>query len=169
MCDNGEPEGGFVNGTPHPHHQQADDHRDVAHGVREEAPSLADHGHEDSGDRGPDDSRSVEHGGVQGDRVHQVFPADHVDEECLSGGDVERVRHAQQRRQHQDVPHLHAPRERQRGQEKRQHHGCRLGPDHDPLPVVRSAIVPPSGATSRIGIWLANPTVPRSSVEPVSR
>ncbi len=128
--------GGFWNGTPHLHHHQADDHRDVAHGVREEAPSLADHGHQDSGDRGPDDSRSIEHGGIQGDRVHQVFLADHVDEECLPGGNVERVRHAQQRRQHQDVPHLHLPRERQRRQEKRQHHGCRLGPDHDPLPVV---------------------------------
>ena len=33
----------------------------------------------------------------------------------------------------------------------------------------RSATVPPSGATRKTGIWLANPTVPRSSAEPVSR
>ena len=33
----------------------------------------------------------------------------------------------------------------------------------------RSAAVPPSGASRKTGIWLANPTVPRSKAEPVSR
>ena len=113
----------------HLHQQQAGDDRDVADGVGEEAPALADAGHQDAGDRRADHARGVEHRGVQGDGVDQVFAAHHLHEEGLPRGDVEGVDHPEQRRQHEDVPDLHGAGQRQDGQDERQQHGGRLGGD----------------------------------------
>ncbi len=50
-------------------------------------------------------------------------------------GNIKRVHHAQQRRQHEDVPHLHMVRQRERRQHKRQQHRRDLRPDDDVLAV----------------------------------
>ena len=95
------------------HHCQADDHGDVAYGVGGKAPAFAHLCHQNSGDRRADDARSIEHRGIQRDGVHQVLFADHVDEERLTSGNIESVHHSEQSCEHEDVPNLHAPAQRE--------------------------------------------------------
>jgi hypothetical protein len=94
----------------HPHHQQTNNHGDIAHRVGEEAPAFADLRDQNPGDCRADHARSVKHGRVQSDGVHQVFLADHIHQKGLPTGNVERVHHAQQTRQHEHVPDLNFPR-----------------------------------------------------------
>ncbi len=86
-----------------------------------------------SGDCRADDARAVEHGRVQGDGIHQVFAADHVDEECLPRGNVERIDHTESGGQHHDLPHLDAMGEGERRENRRQNHRRDLrADDHAP-------------------------------------
>ena len=91
------------------------------------------------------------------------------DQERLPGRDVEGVDDPQQRRQGEDVPELHPPRERQPASAKARTIAavcvammirCRLR---------ESARLPPSGESRNTGNWPAKPTRPRSTDEPVSR
>ncbi len=70
------------------------------------------------------------------DGVHQIFLADHVHQKSLAAGNVEGIDHAQQRRQHEDVPHLHRSGKGQGRKNQGQNHGCDLGSDDHSLPVV---------------------------------
>ena len=115
----------------HAHQQQADDHRDIADAVGEEAPALADGRHQNAGDRRAHHSRGVEHGGIQRDGVHEVGPRHHFHDEGLARRDVEGVDRAQQRGEYEDMPDVHAVREGESGEDERQQHGKRLrGDDH---------------------------------------
>ena len=89
------------------HHEQADNYCDVADGIGEETPAFANLCDQHTGDGWADNPRAVEHGRVQGNGVHQVFLAHHVHQESLACGDIKRIHHAQQTRQHKNVPHLH--------------------------------------------------------------
>ena len=93
--------------TLHPHHEQSDDHGDVANGVNGEAPALANLCDEDSGYSRPYYPRPVKHGRVERDGIHQILFADHVHEERLAARNVERVDYAKQRRQHENLPNPH--------------------------------------------------------------
>ncbi len=85
--------------------------------------------------RGTDNACAVEHGGVQGNGVHQVFLAHHVDQERLPCRNIKRIHDAQQRSQHEDVPYADDAGKGERGQHQRQNHGRNLGSDYDPLTV----------------------------------
>ena len=119
----------------HPHHQQTNDHGDVAHRVDEEAPALADLCYKDPGNSRADDARPVEHGRVQRDGVHQIFLAHHVHQKRLPRGDVDRIHHPQKCGQYKYVPHLHGVGKRKGGQNKCQNHGRNLGADDHALAV----------------------------------
>ena len=113
------------------HHEEAGQHGDVADGVREEAPPLADDGDEDAGHRRADHARAVEHRGVEGDGVHQIVALDHLDDEGLPRRHVEGVDDAEERGQDDDVPLVDAPGQRERRQDERQDHRARLRDDDD--------------------------------------
>ena len=151
------------------HQQQARDHGNVADAVGEKTPALADPRDQHTGDGRADHARAVEHGGVQRDRVHQVFAADHVDQKRLSRGNIKGVDDAQQRREHDDLPHTHDVRERKNRQNERENHRRGLGRDHHAMAVPTVSDHSADGASRNTGIWPAKPTTPRSSDEPVRR
>ena len=120
--------------TVHPHQQQSDNHRDVAHRVGEEAPAFADLRHQNAGDGRTDHARAIEHGGVQRDRIHQVVLAHHIHQKRLPPGNVEGVHHPQQRGQHENMPDLvNRMQQGESGQNEGQQHRRGLGADHYPL------------------------------------
>ena len=115
----------------HLHQQQTGDHRDVAQAIQQKAPALADRRDEETSDRGTDHARAVDHRGIQRDRIHQVVAPDHFHEERLPRRDVECIDHAEAAGQHQHVPHADRARERERGEDQRQHHRRALRRDDD--------------------------------------
>ncbi len=90
----------------HPHHQQTGDDGDVAHAVGKKAPAFANLRQHQTGHRRTHDPRSIEHGRVERDGVHQIFPAHHIAEERLPRRDVEGIHHAEQSAEHEDMPHV---------------------------------------------------------------
>jgi hypothetical protein len=117
------------------HQQQSDDHGDVADGIGGKAPAFSDSCHQNSGYGWTDDARAVEHRGIQRDGVHQIFFADHVDEEGLAAGDIEGVHHSEEGREHEDMPYLDASGQRERSQNSREDHGSGLSGDDEPLAI----------------------------------
>jgi hypothetical protein len=117
------------------HQHQAKDDGDVADAIGEKAPAFAEPCDQDAGDGGADHARTVEHGGVQGDGVHEVVFANHVDEEGLAAWDVKGVDYAEQGREDEDVPDLDFVGEGERGQDEGKDHGGGLGGDDDTLAV----------------------------------
>ncbi len=90
---------------PDAHQQQRSDHREVADAVDEEAPAFADGRDDEAGDGGADEPRAVGHRGVDGDGVAEVVAVvDHLDEEGLAAGHVERVDQALQGGEGDDLP-----------------------------------------------------------------
>ena len=74
------------------HHEQGDDDGDVADAVEGEAPAFADPGDQHAGDGGAEEAGEVEHAGVEGDGVGEIFAFfDELHDEGLAGGDVEGV------------------------------------------------------------------------------
>jgi hypothetical protein len=115
-----------------------DYYRDVANPVREETPTFANSRNHDSGDGRSDNSRTVEHGRVQCDRVHQIFFADHVYEERLPAGNIERIDYAEQRCENEHWPHtpfLYPPRQRQDREHQGENHRCNLSCNDNSLPI----------------------------------
>jgi hypothetical protein len=105
------------------HHEERRDHREVADGVDPEAPTFADACDEDASDRRPDEARRVHHRRVQGDRVRQVAPVfDHLDDEGLARGHVDRVDEPLQNLEDEHVRHGDRARERERRQKRRLDH-----------------------------------------------
>ncbi len=119
----------------HAHQRQADDHGDVADRIGGKAPAFSNFRHQNSGDGWADDARAIEHRGIQRDGVHQILFADHVDEEGLTAGNVERVDHSKRSRQHEDVPHVDAPGQGEERQNAREDHGSGLSGDHQALAI----------------------------------
>ena len=72
-----------------------DDDRDVAGAVCEETPAFADFRDQDARDGRADNTSAVKHRRVQSDRIHQIFFADHVDEEGLAARNIEGVDHTE--------------------------------------------------------------------------
>ncbi|MFN8629172.1 MAG: hypothetical protein U0838_02285 [Chloroflexota bacterium] len=99
-----------------------DDHREEAQAVDQERDRDAEEAHGESADGRAHDARAVEHRRVEGHRVLDVVAAHHLDAERLTGGHVDRVRHAQEQRKREDVPHLHDAGLRERKQDEREHH-----------------------------------------------
>src|SRR5579872_1058735 len=118
------------------HHEESDDHRDIADGIGEEAPTFTDTGDENSRNGWADDAGAVEHGRIESDGIHQVFLANHLYEEVLPAGNVEGIDHAQERGEQENMPDLHIPRESQSGENGSQNHGSDLSTDDDFLAVV---------------------------------
>ncbi len=118
------------------HEQQAGNHGDIARAVGEEAPAFADGRHGHAGDGRAEDAGAIEHGGIQGDGIDQIFPVHHLDDKRLAGRDVESVHHAEQRGQQHDLPDLDVFEQRQRGKDERQQHGRRLRGDDDAMSAV---------------------------------
>ncbi len=98
MCSHGERTALNSRRGVHIHHHQSSDHRDVASAVCEEAPALPQSRHQHSSDRRTDDTRPVEHGGVQRDGIHQVVFAHHIHKKRLP------AREYQMRSQPQTAP-----------------------------------------------------------------
>ena len=119
-----------------PHHEQSRDHGDIADGVGEEAPALADGGHQDSGHGGSHDAGAVEGRRIQRDGVDQVLAAGHFGDESLARRNIEGVHHAEQRGEHENLPHLHDLEQGEPGQRAGQQHGSDLGSDHDAMAAV---------------------------------
>ena len=117
------------------HQQQSDNHGDVADGVGCKAPAFADFRDQDSGDGGANDARAIEHRRVESDGVHQVFLADHVDQEGLASGDVEGVDHAEQSGKDKDVRDLDAVGQGEPGEDSGEDHGSDLGGDDEALAI----------------------------------
>ena len=70
-------------------------------------------GKHQAADRRADDARHVEHHGVQRDRVLHVVPVvDQLADDGQAGGRIERVRDAEQEREHANLPDLQASRSR---------------------------------------------------------
>jgi hypothetical protein len=121
----------------HPHQQQSRDDGHVADRVQEEAPALADAGDQRARDRRSHDAGTVEHRRVEGDGVHQITTAHHVGDERLARRDVERVDHANEPGDREDVPHLHAPGECEAGQHEGEEHRGRLRGQQNRVPPAR--------------------------------
>ncbi len=117
------------------HHQQTGNDRDVAETIHQKAPAFTDPGDQNSGDRWADDSCAIEHGRVQRNRIHQVFLTYHVHQERLPRRNIKSIHHAQQRRQHEDVPNADDACKREQCQDQRENHGRNLGSDHYALTV----------------------------------
>jgi len=108
------------------HRQQRAHGRQVAHRIGEEADRHACRGDDQARDRRPDDGRSVEHGRVESDRVHEVLPPNHLDEEGLARREVEKVDGAGSGRRDEDHPVLGVAACRQREQRERRQREQRL-------------------------------------------
>ena len=119
----------------HLHHHQSGNDRNVTDAIREKAPTLPQFRDQNTRHRRSNHPGTVEHGRIQRDGIHQVFLAHHVYEKGLASGDIECVHHAQQRRQHEYVPHLHSVCEGQGRQHERQHHRRDLRRDDHVLAV----------------------------------
>jgi hypothetical protein len=77
----------------------------------------------------------VEHGGIQGDGVHQVPSVlHHLHCQGLAGGGVKGVGHAQGKSQHSDMPDLQDASSGQSSEDERAEHHCRLRPDQEGSP-----------------------------------
>jgi multidrug efflux pump subunit AcrB len=74
------------------------DNADVADGICQEAPRLADTRYQDSSDCRTQDTRRIENRGVERDGIHQILAPDHVHDESLAGGDIEGVHNPEQTR-----------------------------------------------------------------------
>ncbi len=129
----------------HLHHHQSGNDRNVADAIREKTPAFAQPRHQHARDRRPNHPGTVEHGRIQRDGIHQIFFAHHVHQKRLAARDIECVHHAQQRRQHEYVPHLHSVREGQRRQHERQQHRRDLARDDHMLAVAAIRDNPPEG------------------------
>jgi len=77
-----------------PHRKQRGDRGEIAQRVDQEADRDSYHRDEHAGNRRADDRGGIEDRRVQGDGVHQVLLAHHLDLEGLPGGHVESVDHA---------------------------------------------------------------------------
>ena len=113
-----------------PHHEESGDDGEKAKAIDEKARWDTDRRHEQAGDRRTDDTGAVESGAVEGDGVHQILAAGHLNHERLPGRHIESHRDSAQDGKHDDVPGLDqlAPGERSYG--KRKDHGAGVG-DHD--------------------------------------
>ncbi len=91
----------------------------------------ADGGDQDAGERRPEDARRVEEARVERDRVRQLVAADHLERQVLARRCVEDERDAGQRGDRVDLPQLHVPEQRDRGEHGGEDHLHRLRDDHD--------------------------------------
>ena len=144
----------------HMHQHQTDDDGDVADGIGGKAPAFADFRHQNSGDGGADDARTVEHRGIQGDGVHQIFFADHVNEEGLASGNIEGVDDSEQGREHKDVPDLDASGQRKDSQNAGENHGGGLSGDDEPLRLAVAELVSVTVTRTENGLPLLVEGVP---------
>jgi hypothetical protein len=116
------------------HKQQAPQHGEEAQAVHKKAEGRARGADEQARDRGAHRAGSVKDGRVHGYRIHEIFFADHLDDECLACWHVYGVYHAQKRSEDQDVPVLDHAREVEQGQRKGEEHQGGLGKnDYFPL------------------------------------
>src|ERR1700691_1603176 len=86
------------------HQERADDDSDVADGVGEKTPAFTDPRYKQTGYRRAYYTGAVEHGGIQGDRVHQVVPADHIDQKRLPGRNIKCVHGTEQSCENHNLP-----------------------------------------------------------------
>src|SRR5579862_4642860 len=85
------------------HGEQRSDHGEITQSIDEEAVAFADDGDDHSGKSGSDETRSVDHGGVERDGVAEVSASfDHLHEEGLPRGHVEGVDQPLKDAQHYD-------------------------------------------------------------------
>ncbi len=111
-----------------------DYHGAVADAVEEEAERGSEDADQDAGNRRTDDPGAVEDRGVERNGVGDVLAADHLDDERLAGGHVDRVDEAEQECQHEYMPDLDDLEGDQCGENQGQQPGRGLGPD-DRLPL----------------------------------
>jgi hypothetical protein len=121
----------------HAHRDNRTNDGDVGDGVDGEAPAFTKGGNQHAADGGTNNTRAIDHRGVERDGIRQVTPVlDHFAHKRLARGRVERVDDALNHLQPDDLPHGDDVRERQyreqRGLEKRPH----LRPQQDPPSVV---------------------------------
>jgi hypothetical protein len=81
-------------------------HRNERECVDPEAPRLADPRHDQPRDCGTEHARGIECGRVQRDRIRQILDPDHLDEERLPSGEIERADRAEHEREHEHHPGL---------------------------------------------------------------
>ena len=118
------------------HQQQGCDHRKVADAIDQEAPAFARGADHQAGDRRADQPRAVCHRGVDGDGVTEVVAIlDHLDEEGLAPGHVERIDQALQRAEGDDFPEGDDMCQGERGQRERLHGGGGLCPHQQPAAI----------------------------------
>ena len=112
--------------------QERADGGQVAHPVENEGGRQVDERDEQSGDRRTDDARPVEGRRIEGHRIGDVGTADHLDDERLAGGHLERVGDAQGGGQDDDHPDLHEPGLDEGRESERDDAHRRLKSDEDP-------------------------------------
>jgi hypothetical protein len=108
---------------------EGEDDRQKADAVDEKAASQSQPLHQVPGERGADDARDIEGGGVERDGVHQVVFAHHVRHHRLPGRKVVGGDDAAQQRDERDVPDPHRVSPDERRHYERQQHVARLGED----------------------------------------
>ncbi len=131
--------------TVHLHHRQAGNYREKANAISEEAPAFANGGNHDARKSGPHYARTIEHGRIERNRVHQIGARNHIDDESLACRQINCVDHASKGGQCDDLPDLYAVRKRDPGQDEgKEHHGG-LGENQDFSAIKAVRQRPPDG------------------------
>src|SRR5882757_7424237 len=77
------------------HHEQRCDDGEVAYSIDEEAPAFAVQRDDEAGERRTDQTRNIDDGGIERDRITEVAPViNHFDQEGLAARHVEGVNEA---------------------------------------------------------------------------
>ena len=114
------------------HGEERGDDEEVADAVDEEAPTFSKGGDDDACDGGAEEPCGVDHGGVDGDGVLEVRGVvDHLDEEGLAAGHVQRVDDALDGGEGDDLPQRDAVGEGEDGEGEGLEGACGLGPDEE--------------------------------------
>ncbi len=152
----------------HPEEPERHDDGHARDGVHPERPARADGHEERTGQRGADHPSQLEHARVDADRVAQVLVADDLGDEDLACGVVDDGDHADEERDHPDVPRLHDPGQGEHGEHERQHRERALREHHERA--LREAVDddPAEQPKNSIGAnWHAT-VMPTCATEPVS-
>ena len=114
---------------------ESDDHRDERDAIHQKTEGRAPQGEDQSAQRGTDHPRQIELHRVHGDGVRHVLPPNEQGQQRDVSRTAERLRAAGEKRQHEDVPHLHGVCVDQRRQHERERHLQILREQHDLAPL----------------------------------